>query len=73
MTEFFYNGYPVPTYTNGSTTTNTGIWTGSGTTSVYVPMTVSYPALEPAPAKPRTPLQWLDDEIKKTCALARAA
>jgi hypothetical protein len=30
------------------------------------------PAIAPAP-EPSSPLEWLDSEVEKTCALARAA
>lgn len=54
----------------------TNSYTSSTTATVYVPWTVtsSGATAQPAlPPKPQAPLEWLDSEIEKTCAVARGA
>lgn len=68
MTEVWYN-----TVTTGSTTTLPVSWNGSYTNAVFAQVP-AYPPPGPAPAqKPPGPLEWLDAEVERTCALARAA
>ncbi len=51
------------------------ITTGTTTTGTYVlPMTVyGSGGVSAPPARQPTPLEWLDAEVEKTCALARAS
>lgn len=58
------NGWYVPSNTTGwGTSTSTGIMVSSGT--------FTYPTTPVAPAKKKTPLEWLDDEIERICAMTR--
>ena len=55
------------------TLTNSTNWVTTASTSTYVmPLTFTASPLSPTPP-PETPLQWLDREIERTCAIARAA
>lgn len=59
------------------TSTGSGVnvnWAGGGAGGVGGVGGISYqPSYSLPPAKPLTALEWLDAEIEKTCALARAA
>ena len=52
-----------------------GLWTTTSNSTMTLnvaPATyVTYQS--PAPARTRTPFEWLDAEVEETCALARAA
>ena len=53
--------------------TNSTNWVTTASTGTYVmPLTFTAPP-RPSPAAAETPLQWLDREVEKTCAIARAA
>jgi len=52
--------------TTGSTTTNLTYTTG--TSGYYI-----QPLAPSLPAAPQRPLDWLDAEVERTCALARSA
>jgi hypothetical protein len=65
----------------GGNYSSTGNWLYTTSTSTSMPLVISngggggaYVATWPTPeAEPASPLEWLDSEIEKTCALARAA
>jgi hypothetical protein len=58
-------------YTYSTTATNTG-YSNSISTTYTMPVTFA-PLPEPPVPAPQAPLEWLDGEIEKTCALARVA
>ena len=62
-------------WTNGGGTYIPWTTTGTATAGTYVmPMTFYGGGGGSAPAaRPQTPLEWLDGEIERTCAIARAA
>lgn len=57
-----------------TTWTNTTSSSSSSTT-FYIPVTTAGSATmwTPAAPRPQTPLEWLDAEIERTCAIARSA
>lgn len=66
----------VSSYTTNTTSTFMPLAAGVTTGYLYAPYSsgsVTYGVPAALPAAPKTPLQWLDDEIEKTCALARSA
>ena len=53
---------------------STWLNTTSSNTTFYIPATTTATTIAgPPQPKPQTPLEWLDAEIERTCALARAA
>jgi hypothetical protein len=58
----------------GSSTSNNFTVTSATTTGIYYPMAVvnGPVTITPTPTPPkRTPLEWLDDEVERICALTR--
>jgi hypothetical protein len=51
-----------------------GLWTTTSASTMTLNVApATYVAYQPAPARTRTPFEWLDAEVESTCALARAA
>jgi len=61
--------YELPAYTSSATFTNVS-WTPVAAT--YPERVQVVPAAAPPPNRERTALEWLEAEVERTCALARA-
>jgi hypothetical protein len=60
--DFIVTGGFTPTYNYSTSNSSNFVVTTTTTASAVV---------SPPPAKPRTSLDWLDDQIEATCKLAR--